>query len=219
MGKSFINAALETVTYGGYMRPYTSPNTPRLSLNIYTIIIALAFIVINPVITEAQEGKPIVLKKWFSFIKMPAFKPSAFKNVPNPSSDLKEGTVLPEQEFKMVFLVNQERMEAGLAKLEVDEVLIKLAEAKGLDMVRFNYFSHHSVRLGTVYDQLDCAKYRYQYAAENLIGAPNYWRAEDSAITSLAHRSNLLNPHFKRIGIGVVKGGSNGEMIVQILTN
>jgi uncharacterized protein YkwD len=201
------------------MRPYTSVNTLRLSFNIYIIIIILIFIVINPVITDAQDAKPIILKKWFPCVNPPAFKPSAVKNVPNLSFNSKEGTVLQDQESKMVSLVNQERVETGLAKLEVDQVLVKLAEAKGLDMVYFNYFSHHSGRLGTVYDQLDHVKYHYQFAAENLIGAPNYYRAEDGAMTSSAHRSNILNPHFKRMGIGVIKGGPYGAMIVQIFTD
>ncbi len=202
------------------MRYYISANMPRRSFNIYTVIIVFIFILVNPAITIAQEVKPIVPQKCFFFINTPAFKlKAATGKIPNIVFNLKEGTVLTDQEFKMVSLVNQEREEAGLAKLEVDQVLVKLSEVKGLDMVRFNYFSHHSRRLGTVYDQLDHLKYNYRFAAENLIGAPDYYRAEEGVMASSAHRSNVLNPHFKRIGIGVITGGPYGVMIVQVLTD
>lgn len=188
-----------------------SPRIPRSSF-IYTIILVFIFIATNPVITIAQDARNSLYLEWFSLVQMT----QAF--VCN-NNDSRDQSVLSDVELKMVAMVNQERMEAGLAKLAVDLTLVKLAEEKGRDMVRFDYFGHHSERLGTIYDQLDQARISYQLAAENLIGAPNYRRAETVVFASSAQRSNILNPHFQKIGIGIIKGGPYGEMIVQILVD
>jgi len=184
---------------------------PRSSF-IHTTILVFIFIATNPVITTAQDVQNSLYPKWFSLVQVT----QAFVCIKNDSQDQ---SVFSEVELKMVAMVNQERLEAGLAKLAIDPTLVKLAEEKGRDMIRFDYFGHHSERLGTIYDQLDRARINYQLAAENLIGAPNYRRAEDVAFASSAHRSNILNPHFQKVGIGIVRGGPYGEMIVQILVD
>ncbi|TCL60290.1 uncharacterized protein YkwD [Hydrogenispora ethanolica] len=130
-----------------------------------------------------------------------------------------EVSVLTREEQELVLLINQERSHTGLPELEIDPILVKLAQAKSRDMVSENYFGHISERLGTVYDQLKRAGYVYQAVAENLTGAPNYRKAHARLMSSSSHRGNLLNPRFTRIGVGIVKGGPFGEMITEILVD
>lgn len=124
---------------------------------------------------------------------------------------------LTAEEAAMLQLINGERVRNGLAKLKPDPRLTGLAREKSRDMVSANYFGHISQKLGTVYDQLQQKGIVYRTVAENLVGAHGYRRAHESIMSSPAHRSNVLNPSFTRIGIGIVKGGPYGKMVTQIL--
>ncbi|HOJ78441.1 MAG TPA: CAP domain-containing protein [Bacillota bacterium] len=131
-------------------------------------------------------------------------------------SNLEALAILTPEEEVMVKLINQERMEAGLEKLELDVTLIELARCKSTDMVRYNYFGHCSERLGTIYQQLESEKIIYDVVAQNLVGAPNCIKAFQRLMRSPVHRSNILNPNVKKLGIGIIKGGPYGKMITQI---
>jgi len=123
------------------------------------------------------------------------------------------------EEAEMLFLINQERAKAGLAELMIDPALVRIARSKSLDMAQHHYFGHNSERLGSVYDQLGQAQVSYQFAAENLAGAPNSRIASQSLLANPAHRANLLNPSFGRIGIGIAKGQAYRTLVTQILVN
>lgn len=123
---------------------------------------------------------------------------------------------LTREEALMFKLINQERAKAGLPQLEIDITLTKLARDKSRDMVGHNYFGHFSERFGTIHDQLKTENVSYCYAAENLAGGPDLTKTHHRLLASPAHRGNILNPKFKRIGIGIVKGSPYGKMITQI---
>jgi uncharacterized protein YkwD len=176
--------------------------------------------VMNPVMTLANDNEAYLIPKWvFPGRKSRNYRTGCEKVRENQSFGFKGQIIAGDEALKMIALVNQERMDAGLTKLEVDSTLMKLAEEKCWDMVRFNYFGHNSKQLGTIYNQLDRAQFQYQSAAENLIGAPNPRRAFQKVLLSPAHRGNIMNPHFRKIGIAIIKGGPYGEMIVQILVD
>lgn len=123
--------------------------------------------------------------------------------------------ISPEEEA-MVRLLNQDRANAGLPLLEIDLSLVKLAREKSGDMVAYNYFGHISKRLGSVYEQLLAAEIPCTAVAENLVNATNIDKAHLFLMRSPVHRSNVLNPGFTKVGIGIIPGGSNGKMITQI---
>lgn len=192
----------------------------------YSVIIALTIFIIHPVTAQAQNKTTSiqnnVLWQWLSAIPEAATRKTVHstRNLTSTTSvsrNSADGSVYPGEEAEMISLINQERAKAGLPDLQVDATLVQLAETKSRDMVRFNYFGHNSDRFGTVYDQLDHAGIGYQIVAENLIAATNCVKALESENQSPAHRGNLLNPHFTRIGVGVVRGGPHGLMITQIL--
>ena len=196
-------------------------------------IMAFTFMATNPVITHASSRVPPHMQDGAQKYATPQknFPVKVSRTQKMDSDRVKVGVSssiqgqsgasnaeLSSAMFKMIALVNQERMDAGLTKLEMDSTLMELAGEKCWDMVRFNYFGHYSKRLGTLYDQLDRAQFPYRKAAENLIGAPSPARAIQTVLSSPAHRSNILNPRFRKIGVGIIKGGAYGEIIVQILT-
>ena len=138
--------------------------------------------------------------------------------VPTRSTDSKtsQKISLTSEEARICKLINQERAKAGLPQLEIDPILTKLARDKSLDMVSHNYFGHNSERSGTIHDQLEIEGISYCNAAENLAGGPNILKTHRRLLSSSAHRSNILNPKFKRIGVGIVNGGAYGKMMTQI---
>lgn len=135
--------------------------------------------------------------------------------IENPSREIK----LTPEEARIFELINQERAKAGLPQLKIDSVLTELAREKSWDMVSHNYFGHYSERLGTIHDQLKLKAVPYCKAAENLAGGPNLSKTFRRLLASPAHRSNLLNPNFKRIGIGIAKGSAYGKMMTQVFVD
>jgi uncharacterized protein YkwD len=169
------------------MRHTTPIKFKTIVLGGFSLVIALTIVAINPATAQAKELENL------------------------------KTTILANDEIEMAALINQERMEAGLKKLEIDPDLIKLAREKSLDMVNHNYFGHISEILGSVYDQLKREGVSYRLVAENLVGAPDCRKAYQQISSSPAHQGNIMNPHFSRMGIGIVKGGPYGEMITQVL--
>jgi uncharacterized protein YkwD len=103
-------------------------------------------------------------------------------------------------------LLNQERTSRRLPKLELNDELSNAANLKSRDMINRNYFEHFAFGL-TPWDFVKNAGYTYMYAGENL--AMDFNTSEgmvDAWMNSPAHRENILNPDFRDVGIGVVKG-------------
>lgn len=133
---------------------------------------------------------------------------------PEPQPDPVPGLTAQEQE--MVNLVNQERIKAGVAPLKVDMRLVESARLKSQDMIAKNYFSHTSPTWGQFHVIIrQKVGSDYDYLGENLAGAPAVSTAHSSLMNSAGHRQNILNPSYKAIGIGIVKGGPYGMMFTQ----
>lgn len=119
-------------------------------------------------------------------------------------------------------LINSERVADGLIPLKVNDQLDSAATAKSNDMVNRNYFEHYALGL-TPWNFIIKAGYNYLYAGENLAmdfntteGTVNAW------MNSPAHRSNILNPDYSEMGMGVVKGeykDASGTHETTIVTN
>lgn len=122
---------------------------------------------------------------------------------------------LTDDERLMVQLVNAERAKAGLAPLEVDMRVVQTARIKSQDMITYNYFSHDSPRLGSPFDLMKSAGIQYRTAGENIAGNQTVEAAHRALMNSSGHRANILNRSFKKIGIGIIKGGRYGLMVTQ----
>lgn len=103
-------------------------------------------------------------------------------------------------------LINKERSTRGLTKLVLDPELDKAAKLKSKDMLNKNYFDHYAYGLSP-WDFINLSGYDYMYAGENLAMDFNTSEGMVKAwMNSSTHRDNILNPDYKDMGIGIVKG-------------
>lgn len=122
-------------------------------------------------------------------------------------------------ESKMLEQVNIERRKAGVAPLELDIKLQDLAREYAKDMLSRGSFSHYTPERLSPFDRMASANISYQYAGENLAFAPDVGIAMNGLMKSQGHRENMLNPNFRRVGIGVIDAGLYGKMFVQEFTD
>lgn len=123
---------------------------------------------------------------------------------------------LTKFENELVKLVNNKRKEYGLNYLEVDLKLVDIARVKARDMIENNYFDHESPTYGSPFTMIQNEGIKYSLAGENIASARTIDEAFTSLMESTEHRDNILKSRFDRIGVGVIKGGEQGLMIVQL---
>lgn len=100
-------------------------------------------------------------------------------------------------------LVNKERQSRGLAPVTLVWSHTKVAKNHSTDMYNRNYFSHTSPEGLRLSDRLKKAGIPYNYAGENIAwGQPDAAKVMAAWMASSGHRSNILKPEFRKMGIG-----------------
>ena len=122
-------------------------------------------------------------------------------------------------------LVNRDRRQHGLSRLELGENLSEAALNHARDMLRRRYYAHESLEGETAQDRYVAAGgRRWQLVAENLArcGGCEPPATEDTVerlhrgwMNSPEHRANILQRGLRRFGFGVVVGESQGLYAVQ----
>ncbi|HEX9423818.1 MAG TPA: CvpA family protein [Pyrinomonadaceae bacterium] len=125
----------------------------------------------------------------------------------------------PDLEARMLELVNQERVAAGLKPLAPDPELTEVARRHSVDMFARSYFAHDTPEGRDPFDRMRAANVRFLTAGENLALAPTVQVAHRGLMNSPGHRANILYPQFGRVGIGILDGGIHGLMISQEFRN
>ncbi|QFT89197.1 Cysteine-rich secretory protein family protein [Bacillus sp. THAF10] len=114
-----------------------------------------------------------------------------------------------EFEQKVVELTNAEREKGGLAPLELDAELSKVAKEKSNDMQKNNYFSHNSPTYGSPFDMMKQFGVEYKTAGENIAqGQQSPEEVVNAWMNSEGHRANIMNENFTHIGVGHVEEGN-----------
>lgn len=128
-------------------------------------------------------------------------------------------SVQADAETKILELMNQKRVEAGLKPLTMDNTLLEVARYKSNHMIQNNYFSHTNPDGTKWTNWLKTIGYKYSAAAENIaynsydpVQLFNQWW------NSSGHRQNMMNPSYTKVGIGVVYG-NNKYMGTQEFSN
>jgi uncharacterized protein YkwD len=112
---------------------------------------------------------------------------------------------------EVINLTNQERASNGLMPLKENSVLSSAALAKGQDMLAKGYWAHFAPDGTSPWSFFTSFGYKYQYAGENLArDFTNAGSAVAAWMNSPTHKENILNSHYREIGIGVVDGSLNG---------
>ncbi|MEN2766988.1 CAP domain-containing protein [Ornithinibacillus xuwenensis] len=115
---------------------------------------------------------------------------------------------LSEFENEVVTLTNQERQQAGLSILKVDNSLSSVAREKSNDMQQKGYFSHTSPTYGSPFDMMRDFGITYQSAGENIAkGQQSAKEVVQAWMNSEGHRANILNGDFTHIGVGYDPSG------------
>jgi len=129
---------------------------------------------------------------------------------PKEEQELVEESQLSEFELEVVELTNNERAKAGLAALEVDEELSRVAREKSRDMSVSGYFDHNSPNYGSPFDMMRSYGVTYQTAGENIAkGQRSPQEVVNAWMNSEGHRANIMNPNFTHIGVGFVETGNH----------
>jgi hypothetical protein len=101
-------------------------------------------------------------------------------------------------ENKMRQLINQERTERGRKALAMNDVLVGIARRHSKDMAADGRI-YHSSNLGTALRSSNATAW-----GENVGMGASVPRLHDLFMNSAAHRKNILNPEFDRVGVGIV---------------
>jgi uncharacterized protein YkwD len=114
----------------------------------------------------------------------------------------------PRIERAVVRCTNRERARYGLARLHPNSVLRRAAEYHARNMLRYSFFSHNDpFGHGPVARvNLFGNAHHYRWLGENLAtGFGSAGAACAAWMASAHHRANVLNPHFRLIGVGVAR--------------
>lgn len=100
--------------------------------------------------------------------------------------------------------INAQRNANGLRKLQLNAKLSRAAQKHADDMTRRGYFSHTAPDGTRPLARVTKVGYKGCLVAENLSYS---WKSVDLAMAdwmrSSGHRSNVLHPQFKEVGIGI----------------
>ncbi len=126
-------------------------------------------------------------------------------------------------ERRIIRLINKNRALFHLPPLRKTPALGRSADAHSRDMLRRNFFAHHSSN-GTPFERRVRRYRRAGRLGENLAYVPRKRRGVGQARTvvgmwmaSPSHRAVILNPRFRRIGIGR-RAGRLGTMRATVFT-
>jgi len=118
------------------------------------------------------------------------------------------GAATPTVQQQVVQLVNAQRARVGCRALVTDARLARAAQAHSADMAKRRYFSHTSLDGRTFVQRIRAQGYTGRYLGENIAaGQPSAKAVMDAWMKSPGHRANILNCHYKAIGVGYAVGG------------
>jgi uncharacterized protein YkwD len=111
----------------------------------------------------------------------------------------------------LVRLMNEKRAAAGIAPLAWSAEVAAAAQAHADDCLRRGWGSHEGSDGARIYTRLARAGYNARWAGENWVNTHSpqvafaFWWNEPPG--AAPHRSNILNPMYRDVGIGIVKVG------------
>lgn len=117
-------------------------------------------------------------------------------------------------EKSMVSLVNQDRANAGLPPLKIDNSLTVYARVHSKDMSDNNFFSHTSPTNGGFSERLKNSNITYSSAGENIALYNSIEKAQAGLMSSDGHRANILNKNYTHVGIGIVWNQQKGAYYI-----
>jgi uncharacterized protein YkwD len=113
---------------------------------------------------------------------------------------------------ELLVRINHYRVHHGLHKLKIGPKLNDAAHAHSVNMARHHHLTHFSSSGQDWLSRIRAYGYRGDWVGENLgVGKWSPKRMLKAWIHSPPHRANLLNRHYRAIGIGFAKGLWSGS--------
>ena len=114
--------------------------------------------------------------------------------------------------------INALRKTMGLAPLVLDKALEQIAQRYAEKMADEGFFAHVDPSGGDLKARLAAGQYRFSAAGENLGASTGPLAAHFGIEHSPGHRSNLLEPAHRALGLGLATRASDGlTLLVQVL--
>jgi uncharacterized protein YkwD len=126
-----------------------------------------------------------------------------------------QSEVCPDMELQLLVLLNQTRQEHELSPLVMDETLRRAARAHSQDMALRGYYGHDTPDGRTFNDRLAGVMILNGLVGENITIQTSAEEANRAFTASREHLSNMIEPKFHRVGIGVATTGSPSLMITE----
>lgn len=111
------------------------------------------------------------------------------------------------EEREMVRLINRERSERGLSKLELDDRLTKAARGHTALMIERDKLAHRLPGEPDLTHRLAAADMPFDASGENVAYNSDVESAHIAFMESPGHRANILKPEFNTVGIGIQRAG------------
>jgi len=110
--------------------------------------------------------------------------------------------------------MNAARRSSHLRPLRLDRRLCRIAYDHALDMKRRNYYEHTTPEGLSPFARMAASNYPFGYAGENLAVDQDARVIFRDFWTSREHRSNMLGPHYARVGIASIEAAV-GTIVVE----
>lgn len=133
-------------------------------------------------VASAETGKQLELKKIFENVDITLEK---------------NDTIHYDYAYGVLRILNKERKKQGLEPLKMDKSLLNTADLRVAETV--TYFSHvrpDGSSCFTVYEKIGTLGENIAYGQKSPEEVMKAW------MNSPGHRKNILNPNFKRVGVG-----------------
>jgi uncharacterized protein YkwD len=112
---------------------------------------------------------------------------------------------VPDAERELVRLINEERAKKGAKPLEMDERLTEAARVHSEEMARRKQLSHRFPDEPRLQDRLAKTGVPFDAVAENVAHSGSAPDAHEQLMLSSGHRTNILNPGYNAVGVGVIE--------------
>jgi len=153
---------------------------------------------------KLRTSKGIV---WLAIVAL--LLPGIIKTAPTTENVLGYATAISDTEI--VNFTNDQRLKHGVLPVKQDAQLNQAAFMKGQDMFKNQYWAHVSPTGVQPWSFITSSGYVYAYAGENLARDFGDSRSVVEAwMDSPTHKENILNSHYKDIGVAVVNGVLDG---------
>lgn len=131
----------------------------------------------------------------------------------------REPLTVEEARARVVLKINALRAASGEVALARDFELDTVAQKYAERLARENFFAHVAPDGTTLKARLEAAGYDHTVVGENLGLASGPLAAHFTIEHSPGHRKNLLDPAYRRVGIGVAKNSSALTLLVEVFAN